>query len=63
MIKINEIMRQICTVPSVLLNLIYPRTCGICGKINKDLLCKKCEIQLKKQSEMQIIKKRTRNRR
>ncbi len=29
------------------LDLIYPPVCGICGKINKKSLCKKCEIQLK----------------
>lgn len=26
-----------------LLNLVYPPTCGICGKLNNDFLCKKCE--------------------
>ena len=25
------------------LDLIYPRTCGICGQIHKEYLCKKCE--------------------
>ncbi len=30
-----------------LLNLIYPPVCGICGKINKEYLCKKCEIKIK----------------
>ena len=31
----------------MLLDLIYPPTCGICGKINKRSLCKKCEIKIK----------------
>lgn len=31
-----------------ILNLIYPNVCGFCGKICKDHLCKKCEIETKK---------------
>ena len=30
-----------------MLDLIYPNVCGICGKISKDNLCKKCEIKIK----------------
>lgn len=54
----DKIMRQIKTVPNVsnFLNLIYPQICGICGKLNPKSLCPKCEINLKKQSENQIIK-------
>ena len=50
-------MRQIKTVPNVsnFLNLIYPQTCGICGKLASDSLCKKCEIELKKESDLNII--------
>ena len=33
--------------------------CGMCGKINQKSLCKKCEINLNKQSENQIIKEGT----
>lgn len=33
-----------------LLDLIYPPVCGICGKLNSESLCKKCEIKLKSQS-------------
>lgn len=29
--------------------------CGICGKINKESLCKKCEIELKKDLDANII--------
>lgn len=31
----------------MILDLIYPPVCGICNKINKKHLCKKCEIQIK----------------
>lgn len=30
------------------LNLLYPPTCGICGKICKDYICNKCSIKIKK---------------
>ena len=29
-----------------IINLIYPNVCGICDKISKEDLCRKCEIQL-----------------
>jgi ComF family protein len=32
----------------ILLDLIYPQVCGICGKLDKNAICKKCEIRLKK---------------
>ena len=50
-------MRQNWTVPNVsnFLNLIYPQTCGICGKLAPNSLCKKCEIKIKKESDMNII--------
>ncbi len=31
-----------------ILNLIYPKVCGICEKICKEALCKKCEVALEK---------------
>ncbi len=40
---------QITTVPSVL-NLIYPPTCGICGKLDTNFLCNKCYKVLKKEA-------------
>lgn len=49
-------MNKIFKIQEKILNLIYPKTCGICGKINQNSLCKKCEIDLKKQSENQIVK-------
>lgn len=38
-----------------LIDLIYPPACGICGKLNNDFLCKKCEKLLDKQAEFKII--------
>ena len=32
----------------LILNLIYPITCGFCHKLNKEGLCKKCEIKYRK---------------
>ena len=31
------------------LDLIYPRVCGICGKVNTKALCNKCEVKIKKE--------------
>ena len=31
---------------SEILNLIYPPVCGICGKLNGNFLCKKCQKEL-----------------
>lgn len=36
------------------MQLIYPPTCGICGKLNNDFLCKKCYKTLEKQAKFQI---------
>ena len=33
-----------------LLDIIYPPTCGICGKLNKNYLCPKCEKTLYSQA-------------
>lgn len=33
-----------------ILDLIFPPVCGVCGRIDKNFLCKKCEIELKKQA-------------
>lgn len=35
---------------SKILNLIYPPVCGICGKLNQDFLCKKCEKSLRNEA-------------
>lgn len=36
------------------LNLIYPNVCGICDKLCNDDICKKCEIKLKKLSQVKV---------
>lgn len=32
----------------IILNLIYPNSCGICEKVCRESLCKKCELAIKK---------------
>jgi ComF family protein len=32
----------------MLLNLIYPKVCGICGEISKNDICNKCRLKIKK---------------
>lgn len=39
-----------------LLDTIYPPVCGICGKLNENSLCKKCEKILNKQAKFIIEK-------
>lgn len=54
MTKFDKMMRQIWTVPLV---SMYPPICGICEKISKDALCPKCNLELKKQAEVNILQK------
>lgn len=54
MTKFDKMMKQIWTVPLV---SMYPTICGICEKINKDGLCPKCNLELKKQAEENILQK------
>ena len=42
-------MKQIWTVP------LFPEICGLCQRISKNSLCKKCEKILKENSELKII--------
>lgn len=37
-----------------ILDLIYPQVCGICGKLDKKSLCKRCENSLRKHFNLQI---------
>lgn len=39
-------MKKILWLINHAINLIYPNVCGICDKISKEDLCKKCEIKL-----------------
>ena len=50
-------MNEILKIQEKIINLIYPQTCGICGKINNKTRCSKCNIQLKKQEKMGILTK------
>ena len=43
----SKILKQI-------LDLIYPPTCGICGKLNDNYLCNKCQKQLEGLAEFQV---------
>ena len=49
-------MNEILKIQEKIINLIYPQTCGICGKINNKTICSKCNIQLK-QEKMGILTK------
>lgn len=45
-------MRQI---SNFILVSIYPKTCGICDKIDPKSLCNKCEIKLRKEMDINVI--------
>ena len=55
MIENFKKMRQKFPVPKIL-NLIYPPTCGICGKLNEKFLCKKCEKILESEAVFGVDK-------
>ena len=38
------------------LNLIFPQVCGICGKLDQNCLCPKCNLLLKKEAKFEIQK-------
>lgn len=38
------------------MNIIYPPTCGICGKLNENFLCNKCKKHLETQAKFSIDK-------
>ena len=50
-------MNKILKIQEKIINLIYPQTCGICGKINYNAVCPKCNVQLKKQEKVDILTK------
>lgn len=50
-------MNKIFKIQEKIINLIYPQTCGICGKINHKAICTKCNMQLKKQEKMSTLTK------
>lgn len=50
-------MNKIFKIQEKIINLIYPQVCGICGKINYNAVCPKCNVHLKKQGKMDILTK------
>ncbi len=38
-----------------IIDMLFPQVCGICGKLNKEGLCKKCKINLEKLAENGIV--------
>ena len=38
----------------LILDLVYPPVCGICGKFNREFLCKKCQKVLEAEAKFQI---------
>ncbi len=50
-------MNKILKIQEKISNLLYPPICGICEKISKDALCPKCNLELKKQAEVNILQK------
>ena len=51
-------MNKIFKIQEKIINLVYPQTCGICGKINSKTICSKCNLQLKKKEKMGILTKK-----
>ena len=47
-------MKLIISFINNVLNLIYPNVCGICDKLCKDDLCKKCETNLNKIAKFKV---------
>ena len=38
-------------------NIIFPPTCIICGKTNKNYICENCNKRLKKYEKVKLIRK------
>ena len=54
-------MQKILWLINHVINLIYPNVCGICDKISKEDLCKKCEIKLNEIAKFKIDKYKNKN--
>ena len=50
-------MSKIFKIQEKISNLLYPPVCGICGKITPKGICIKCNVELKKQAEVNILQK------
>ena len=61
-IENDKSVRHFVTVPSVsekIINWIYPPICGICGKLNQEFLCNKCNLYLRNQAIFELQKNKT----
>lgn len=47
-------MEEIRRLLEMVLMLIYPPKCGICGKLNDNFLCNKCYLKLKNDSKFKV---------
>lgn len=54
-------MKDILWLINHVINFIYPNVCGICDKISKENLCKKCEIKLNEIAKFKIDKYKNKN--
>lgn len=53
-IKNNSILYlEVISIFEKIIDLIYPQTCGICGKLNINSLCNKCKFKLEKEFNFQ----------
>lgn len=42
-------------VKEQVINLIFPQVCGICGKLSEKSICSKCNLEIKKIEEAEIL--------
>lgn len=54
-------MKEILWLINHVISLIYPNVCGICDKISREDLCKKCEIELNNIAKVKIDKYSNKN--
>ena len=54
-------MKKILYFINCAINIIYPNVCGICDKIYKSDVCKKCEMQLKEKAKFKVDKYQNKN--
>lgn len=52
----KEVIRKMVPIGSLLLDWIYPPTCGVCGKLDGNLLCKRCELMLMAEAKFVVEK-------
>ncbi|MCI8412141.1 MAG: ComF family protein [Clostridia bacterium] len=47
---------QIKNILDKITDILYPPTCGICGKLSNEFLCKRCELMLDKHAKFAVEK-------